>query len=148
MCEKNILRWKASDGDNLGRKKGSGTKVTYPDFEVKLLEYFKDLRSNGIGLSTRKFILYARTEAKKNSNIRIKFSRGWLTKFMLRNTTRTPIEEINDITTKFRKKIHDLIITQRANTIQITLSMLTRLVLKEMPHQKRRWKRKVKRQWL
>ena len=118
VSEKNILRWKASGVDNLVRKKGSGRRITHPEFEDKLLDYFKDLRKNGIGLSTRKFVLYARTEAKKDSNIKIKFSRGWLTKFMIRNkitlrkkstTTRTPNDELQKITTTFRKKIHDLI---------------------------------------
>ena len=69
-------------------------------------------------MSTRKFIIYARGEAKKDSSIKIKFSRGWLQKFMKRNkislrkkstTVQNPIEQINKLSENFRKKIHDLI---------------------------------------
>ena len=118
ISEKNILRWKAAGSENLNRKKGSGRRIQHPDFEVKLLEYFKDVRKNAIGLSTRKFVLFARTEAKKDPTITIKFSRGWLLKFMKRNkislrkkssTTSHSIDKIDEIATTFRKKIHELI---------------------------------------
>ena len=72
---RNIMWWQAQGKENLHRKKGSGRKVHFPDFEKKLLDYFKETRKKGIGLSTRKFILYARSEVKKDQNVKIKFSR-------------------------------------------------------------------------
>ena len=54
ISEKNILRWKAAGSENLNRKKGSGRRIQHPDFEAKLIEYFKDVRKNAIGLSTKK----------------------------------------------------------------------------------------------
>ena len=118
VSDKNIFRWKTLGKENLKRKPGSGRRVRYPQFEAKLLNYFKEIRKTKFGLSTRKFIIYARSEAKKDSNIKIKFSRGWLHKFMTRNkitlrkrstTAQNPIEQTNDLVEKFRKKLHDLI---------------------------------------
>ena len=118
ICDKSIMRWAAKGKENLKRKTGSGRKVKYPNFEKKLLDYYKDLRKNGIGLSTRKLILHARSEAKKDKNIQIKFSRGWLQKFMRRNkismrkkstTVQKPIDQIAEISKKFLEKVHKLI---------------------------------------
>ena len=92
--------------------------MKHPEFEVKLLDYIKDLIKLGYGLSTRRFIVYARSEAKKESAITIQFSRGWLQKFMKRNkivirkkstTVHTSTEVIDEVVDKFRKKIHELI---------------------------------------
>ena len=118
VSDKNIFRWKAAGVNNLVRKSGSGRKVQFPLFEKSLLEYYKTIRNKGMGLSTRRFIIYCRAEAKKDKNITIKFSRGWLQKFMKRNkisirrkstTIQKPVEELNAAIDIYRKEIYDII---------------------------------------
>ena len=45
ISEKNIFRWRRS---GLVRKKGSGRKVQFSQFEEKLVEYFNSLRAKGM----------------------------------------------------------------------------------------------------
>ena len=47
------------------KKVGSGRKIKNPGFEQKLLDFMQDFRGKGIGLSTKRFIAYARSESKK-----------------------------------------------------------------------------------
>ena len=115
VAEQNIFRWRK---DGCQRKKGSGRRPIYPDFEKELVQYIKNKREQGVGISTKKFIWYARSEAKKKKLDRIKFSRGWYYKFRNRNnisirranTGHTkPLEDIEKHVKAFREKIYHMI---------------------------------------
>jgi len=80
--ENNIFRWRR---EGVVRKIGSGRKVTHPLLEKDLVKYIEDCRSKGTGLSSKRFIIYAKKLAKERNLTGITFSRGWLTKFRRRN---------------------------------------------------------------
>ena len=111
ISEQSIYNWRRS---GCVRKKGSGRPVKYPEFDKELKDYIVSLRDKNIGLSTKRFITYARAKAKK-ANLKLKFSRGWLQKFMKRHnfslrkkstTVHRPKEELDKLCSDYREKIH------------------------------------------
>ena len=118
VTEQNIFRWRR---EGCQRKKGSGRRPTYPEFDKELVKYIKDTRTKGLALSSKKFIIYARTESKRKKLDKIEFSRGWYCKFIKRNNIcirransgyYKPIDDIEKQVKEFREKIYNLINSQ------------------------------------
>jgi hypothetical protein len=78
----NINRWKIQGAS---RKKGSGRKIVYPDLEEDLIKYLRTMRERRSPVTAKKLTSKGRQMAKEKNYTTIKFSHGWLQKFMHRN---------------------------------------------------------------
>ena len=67
---------------NKQRLEGGGRKITDPEYEIFLVNWIKSERQKKNQISYFRFIKYAKENYKGNT---LKFSIGWLQKFLLRN---------------------------------------------------------------
>jgi hypothetical protein len=96
----NIKRW-LKNGPS--RKKGSGRKLMYPELEKRLLRFIRAVRDQNKTITARNLIAKGRMIAKELNFTKIRFSNGWLTRFMKRNNlsrrkkTTSSAHSINDL---------------------------------------------------
>ena len=95
-CQK---RW-TNEKNATSEKKRRGRRIKHPEIEEKLVQFIKDKRKEEVVITSKLLIKKARTFAETSKVFDIKFTWGWLYKFMKRNHL-----SLRALTTKFKKDL-------------------------------------------
>ena len=103
-----LKRWRQDKAAPSNLRKGS--KVKYPEVEDKLMQFISEKRSEYRVITSKILTKKAKSIAESLKIIEMKFTWGWLNKFMKRNslTLRTP-------TTKIKKQLSVLMEAAESN---------------------------------
>ena len=97
----NIKRWKSQEKKDIVADK-RGRRVLYPELEEELKNCIRLQRTQNNHLSVRRLLREARMRAAKQNKTALKFTWGWVTRFMKRNKfkLRKPTTKVSNVKDK------------------------------------------------